>query len=138
MRVRRFLPRVPNVSTLRRAETTTVVRSLHWHRGLADQRRESLPLHGTAGHLRVIPSTGLRHPQRDGIESHGTPGQAAECCYQLATATLRALILQSTFTSLDTFASHYWAPAFLLRDHFDNLAAVRSFPGPVLVIHGQI
>ena len=50
---------------------------------------------------------------------------------------LRALILQSTFTSLDTFASHYWAPAFLLRDHFDNLAAVRSFPGPVLVIHGR-
>lgn len=50
---------------------------------------------------------------------------------------LRALILQSTFTSLDGFTSRYWAPAFLLRDHFDNLSSVRHFPGPVLVIHGR-
>lgn len=50
---------------------------------------------------------------------------------------LRALILQSTFTSLDAFTSRYWAPAFLLRDHFDNLSSVRRFPGPVLVIHGR-
>jgi uncharacterized protein len=50
---------------------------------------------------------------------------------------LRALILQSTFTSLDTLAARYWAPAFLLGDHFDNLSSVRRFPGPVLVIHGR-
>jgi uncharacterized protein len=50
---------------------------------------------------------------------------------------LRALILQSTFTSLDGFAARYWAPSFLLRDHFDNLSSVRRFPGPVLVIHGR-
>jgi fermentation-respiration switch protein FrsA (DUF1100 family) len=50
---------------------------------------------------------------------------------------LRALILQSTFTSLDIFATGHWAPAFLLRDHFDNLSAVRQFHGPVLVIHGR-
>ena len=50
---------------------------------------------------------------------------------------LRALILQSAFPSLDIFAAGYWAPAFLLHDHFDNLAVVRSFSGPVLVIHGR-
>ena len=50
---------------------------------------------------------------------------------------LRALILQSTFTSLDTFTARYWAPSFLLRDHFDNLSSVSHFPGPVLVIHGR-
>ena len=50
--------------------------------------------------------------------------------------SLRALILQSTFTSLDTFTRHFWAPAFLLRSHFDNLTVVKSFPGPLLVIHG--
>jgi uncharacterized protein len=50
---------------------------------------------------------------------------------------LRALILQSTFPSLDIFTASYWAPAFLLRDHFDSLSAVRQFPGPVLVIHGR-
>jgi pimeloyl-ACP methyl ester carboxylesterase len=50
---------------------------------------------------------------------------------------LRALILQSTFPSLDIFAAEYWAPAFLLRDHFDNLSSVAHFQGPVLVIHGR-
>jgi pimeloyl-ACP methyl ester carboxylesterase len=50
---------------------------------------------------------------------------------------LRALILQSTFPSLDIFAAAYWAPSFLLRDHLDNLATVRNFAGPVLVIHGR-
>jgi pimeloyl-ACP methyl ester carboxylesterase len=50
---------------------------------------------------------------------------------------LRALILQSTFPALDIFTAHYWAPAFLLHDHFNNLAAVANFAGPVLVIHGR-
>jgi len=50
---------------------------------------------------------------------------------------LRALILQSTFPSLDIFAAGYWAPSFLLRDHFNNLSTVRNFRGPVLVIHGR-
>jgi pimeloyl-ACP methyl ester carboxylesterase len=50
---------------------------------------------------------------------------------------LRALILQSTFTSFAAFTSRYLAPAFLLRDRFDNESAVRSFDGPVLVIHGR-
>ncbi len=50
---------------------------------------------------------------------------------------LRGLILQSTFTSLAIFPRRYWAPAFLLRDRFDNLAAVKGFAGPVLVIHGR-
>ena len=50
---------------------------------------------------------------------------------------LRALILEPTFTSLDIFAAGYWAPAFMLHDHFNNLATVAKFPGPILVIHGR-
>jgi pimeloyl-ACP methyl ester carboxylesterase len=50
---------------------------------------------------------------------------------------LRALILLSTFPSLDIFTAGYWAPSFLLRDHFDNLSTVAHFAGPVLVIHGR-
>jgi uncharacterized protein len=50
---------------------------------------------------------------------------------------LRALILESTFPSLDIFAASYWAPSFLLRDHFNSLATVSRFAGPVLVIHGR-
>jgi uncharacterized protein len=48
-----------------------------------------------------------------------------------------ALILESTFSSVAAFASGFWAPGFLLRDRFDTLSAVRSFSGPVLVLHGS-
>jgi uncharacterized protein len=50
---------------------------------------------------------------------------------------LRALILQSTFPSLGIFAIHYGAPAFLMRDRFDNVSTVSRFAGPILVIHGS-
>jgi hypothetical protein len=58
-------------------------------------------------------------------------------CLLAKDRSLRALILQSTFPSLDIFAAGYWAPAFLLHDHFDSLSTVKNFPGPVLVIHGR-
>jgi fermentation-respiration switch protein FrsA (DUF1100 family) len=58
-------------------------------------------------------------------------------CLLASDRPLRALILESTFPSLDIFASGYGAPAFLLRDHFNNLATVAHFPGPILVIHGR-
>jgi uncharacterized protein len=50
---------------------------------------------------------------------------------------LRAMILQSTFSSLDIFAAGYWAPAFLLHSHFNNISTVSQFAGPILVIHGR-
>jgi fermentation-respiration switch protein FrsA (DUF1100 family) len=58
-------------------------------------------------------------------------------CVLARDRSLRALILQSAFPSLDMFAAGYWAPAFLLRDHFDNVATVAHFPGPILIIHGR-
>lgn len=48
-----------------------------------------------------------------------------------------ALILMSAFTSVKSFTSRFLAPGFLVRDPFDNLASVKSYPGPVLVIHGR-
>jgi pimeloyl-ACP methyl ester carboxylesterase len=48
-----------------------------------------------------------------------------------------ALILMSAFKSVSAFAVRYLAPAFLIRDPFDNLTAVRQYTGPVLVIHGN-
>lgn len=50
---------------------------------------------------------------------------------------LRALVLQSTFTSVRAFASRYLLPSFLVRDPFDALQAVRIYDGPVLVLHGR-
>ena len=48
-----------------------------------------------------------------------------------------ALILQSTFTSARSFARRYLAPGFLVRDPFDNLAVVKRYEQPVLIIHGR-
>ena len=48
-----------------------------------------------------------------------------------------ALILMSCFKSVSAFAVRYLAPAFLIRDPFDNLAAVRLYQEPVLVMHGR-
>jgi fermentation-respiration switch protein FrsA (DUF1100 family) len=50
---------------------------------------------------------------------------------------LAALILQSPFTSIRSFARHFLLPGFLLRDVYDNRAALAAFPGPVLILHGR-
>ncbi|HEX7916840.1 alpha/beta hydrolase [Rudaea sp.] len=51
--------------------------------------------------------------------------------------TPRALILLSTYTSLEDIAHRYLLPGFLLRYPYDTLARVREFPGPVYVEHGR-
>jgi fermentation-respiration switch protein FrsA (DUF1100 family) len=48
-----------------------------------------------------------------------------------------ALILMSTFISARSFAAKYLAPPFLVRDPFDNLSTVETYPGPILVVHGK-
>jgi len=58
-------------------------------------------------------------------------------CDLAAKRPAAALILMSCFTSVRSFAIRYLAPSFLIRDPFDNLAVVRDFSGPVLVIHGR-
>ena len=51
---------------------------------------------------------------------------------------VRALILQSTFSSLSRIAwRRFGAPGFLLSDAYDNVKAVRSFGGPLLLMHGR-
>ena len=48
-----------------------------------------------------------------------------------------AMILESTFTSVRVFARRFGAPGLLVRDRFDNLAAVRRFTKPLLILHGE-
>ena len=50
---------------------------------------------------------------------------------------LAALVLQSPFTSTLPFARKLLLPGFLVRDRYDNAAAVRAFQGPVLIAHGR-
>ncbi len=47
-----------------------------------------------------------------------------------------ATILISPFTSVTSFAPRYLVPPFLIKDPFDNLAAMRSYTKPLLIFHG--
>ncbi len=49
---------------------------------------------------------------------------------------LAALVLESTFTSVRSFAHRFWAPELAARDPFDSLSLLREYAGPVLVLHG--
>ncbi len=50
---------------------------------------------------------------------------------------LAALILMSTFTSIEDMARGFYVPALLIRDPFDNRARVAQLNGPTLVMHGK-
>jgi fermentation-respiration switch protein FrsA (DUF1100 family) len=50
---------------------------------------------------------------------------------------VHAVILESSFSSVAAFAAGFGAPAFLVRDPFDSVSAVRSFEGPILILHGD-
>jgi fermentation-respiration switch protein FrsA (DUF1100 family) len=58
-------------------------------------------------------------------------------CTLAAERSSVALILMSTFTSARSFAKKYFAPGFLVRDPFDNLAVLRNYSKPVIVFHGK-
>jgi fermentation-respiration switch protein FrsA (DUF1100 family) len=58
-------------------------------------------------------------------------------CALAARRPSAAMMLTSSFTSIRSFAARYLAPGFLVRDPFDNLAVVRNYPGPILIIHGR-
>ena len=51
--------------------------------------------------------------------------------------SVRALILLSTFTSLEDMLHRYLLPGFLLRYPFETLTRVKEFAGPVFVEHGR-
>ena len=51
--------------------------------------------------------------------------------------SLAGIILQSTFSNVKSFAKRYLAPAFLTRDPFDNVTALKNFTNPVLILHGR-
>jgi hypothetical protein len=63
-------------------------------------------------------------------------GGGAACALARERA-VAALVLESTFSSVRELARGLGFPAFLVRDPFDNLAVVRGFSGPVLLLHGE-
>ena len=63
-------------------------------------------------------------------------GGGAVCALALKRSAA-ALILMSTFTSVQSMALKFLVPPFLVRDPFDNLKGIRQYRGPVLLIHGR-
>lgn len=63
-------------------------------------------------------------------------GGGAVCALALERPSA-AMILMSTFTSVPAMASKFFVPKFLMRDPFNNLDAVKRYPAPLLIIHGQ-
>lgn len=58
-------------------------------------------------------------------------------CTVVGQRPLAALVLSSAFTGVAPFATGMFLPGALARDPFDNLAAVRRYDGPLLVVHGE-
>src|SRR4030095_11231836 len=55
----------------------------------------------------------------------------------LAAHGLAGLILESAFTSVRPLAARYLVPGWLVRGRFDNLWALGTCRGPMLVLHGR-
>ncbi len=53
------------------------------------------------------------------------------------TRQLAGLVLLSPFARLDAFAHQVGAPAWLIRDRFDNQAVLSEYDGPLLLFHGR-
>jgi pimeloyl-ACP methyl ester carboxylesterase len=80
-----------------------------------------------------------RHPQVDPqrivLFGHSIGGGAVSAI--AAERPTSALILLASFTNIATLASDQWLPGFAALDPFDNLAVVRNYPHPLLIIHGK-
>lgn len=73
-------------------------------------------------------------PTRIVIYGRSLGGGAASRLAALRPAA--AVVLQSTYSSVRDFTRGLFVPPFLIRDRFDNVAALRNFPGPILIVHG--
>ena len=71
------------------------------------------------------------------IVFHGRSLGGGAVCALARDREPRALILQSTFTSVADLAGGFLVPPFLVLDPFDNEEVVRSLDVPKLILHGR-
>jgi len=67
---------------------------------------------------------------------HGRSLGAGVMCALAQERPPRALVLESAFRSVAVMARKFLVPGFLIRDPFDNEAALKSLELPVLLFHG--
>jgi len=73
----------------------------------------------------------------DRIVFHGRSLGGGVVCSLAREREPAAIVLQSTFTSLVSFARRMLFPGMLLRDRFDSRSVLAGFEGPVLIFHGK-
>lgn len=80
----------------------------------------------------------LHDPRVDGarIVAYGRSLGGAPAAWLASERQLAGLVLESSFTSVRALARRFLVPGPLVRDPFDNLAALARFSGPLLVLHG--
>ncbi len=71
------------------------------------------------------------------IVAHGHSLGAAIAAGLATRRPLRALVMVSAFRSLPIMMGRYYVPGFLADGRFDNEAAVQSYQGPILFVHGE-
>jgi uncharacterized protein len=70
------------------------------------------------------------------IYGHGRSLGGGAIAQLAARRSLAALVLESTFASLEEVVMAYGVPRFMLLNHFDTRTVLREYPGPVLLLHG--
>ena len=71
------------------------------------------------------------------IVPYGRSLGGGAACMLATNRPVAALILESSFTSVSAVGTRLLVPGILIRDPFDNLVALRSYRGPLLVLHGK-
>lgn len=71
------------------------------------------------------------------IAIHGRSIGGGAAAQLAARRPAAALILQSTFTSIDAMAARRLVPGFLVRDHWRTDAVVAKYDRPLLILHGE-
>lgn len=74
-------------------------------------------------------------PER--VVGYGRSLGGGAICALARERALAAMILESTFTSVPELALDRGVPGFLFKNRFETLSTVQSFPGPILLLHGQ-
>ena len=78
-----------------------------------------------------------KHVDASRIVAHGRSLGGAAATFVAAKRPVAALVLESTFTSVRSFAHRFLVPEFFVRDPFDSLALLRTYAGPALLFHGD-
>ena len=73
---------------------------------------------------------------RDRVVVYGRSIGSGVACHLATERDVRAVVLESAFSSLGSLVAEKGLPAFLLRDRFDNAAAVSSLSVPLFLYHG--